>query len=98
MSEVPLHGAGAEHHQPSECQKILFIGTLAVSLVSGDLQYRSRGLDTAIFPHSDGVKLEDCLTQCIHLLVLESQLPHKTVNSIFPLAIVNNKVTIFWGS
>jgi len=35
------------------------------------------------------------LTQRIDRLVLESQLPHKTVNLIFPLVIVINKLTIF---
>ena len=33
------------------------------------------------------------LAQCIHELVLKSQLPHKTVNLIFHLVIVNNKFT-----
>jgi len=27
----------------------------------------------------------------------ENQLPHKTINSSFQLAIVNNKLTILWG-
>ena len=30
-------------------------------------------------------------------MVLESQLPHKTVNLLFHLVIVNNKLTILWG-
>jgi hypothetical protein len=34
------------------------------------------------------------LTQCIHQLLLESQSPHKTVNLIFELVIVNKKLTI----
>ena len=38
------------------------------------------------------------LTQCIHLSVSESQLPHKTVNFIFWLVIINKKSTILWGS
>ena len=37
------------------------------------------------------------LTQCIHQLVLESQLPHKTVNLMFELVTVNNKLTICGG-
>jgi len=35
-----------------------------------------------------------CQTQCFHYLVLESQPPHKIVNLIFKLVIVNNKLTI----
>ena len=38
------------------------------------------------------------LTQSVYQLVLESQLSHKTVNLIFQLVIVNNKLTIVWGS
>ena len=38
------------------------------------------------------------LTKCIYLLVLESKLPPKTVNLVFGLVIVNNKLTILWGS
>jgi hypothetical protein len=38
------------------------------------------------------------LTRCVHQLVLESQLTHKTVNLIFQLVIVNNKLTILRGS
>ena len=38
------------------------------------------------------------LTECIHELVLESQLPHKTVNLIFPSVVVHNRLTILWGS
>jgi hypothetical protein len=38
------------------------------------------------------------LTQCIYELVLDSQLPHKTVKLIFQLVKVNNKLTILWGS
>ena len=33
-----------------------------------------------------------------HVLVLESRLPHKTVNLLFQLVLVNNKLTIVWGS
>ena len=35
------------------------------------------------------------LTLCIHWLVLESQLSYKTVNLMFQLVIVKNKLTIF---
>ena len=38
------------------------------------------------------------LSECIHHLVLESQLPHKTVNSIFESEIVNCKLAILRGS
>ena len=38
------------------------------------------------------------LTKCIHQLVLESQLPHKTVNLVFELEILNNELTILWRS
>ena len=38
------------------------------------------------------------LTEFINLMVLESQLPHKTVNSMYLLVIVNNELTILWGS
>jgi hypothetical protein len=37
------------------------------------------------------------LTQCIHWLILESQIPHKTVNLTFWLGIVSNELTILWG-
>ena len=33
-----------------------------------------------------------------HFLVLESELPHKIVNLILRLGIVNHKLTILWGS
>ena len=36
-------------------------------------------------------------TQCINQMVLESQLPHKIVNSLFHSIIVNNELTILWG-
>ena len=39
-----------------------------------------------------------CLTQCIYQIVLESQLPHTIVKLIFELVLVNNKLTILWGS
>ena len=39
-----------------------------------------------------------CVTQRINSLVPESQLPHKTVNLIFELVIVNDKLKILWGS
>ena len=45
-----------------------------------------------------GVTSKPHLTECIYQLVLESQLPHKTVNLTFQLVIVNNKLTILWGS
>jgi hypothetical protein len=38
------------------------------------------------------------ITECIHQLVLESQLPHEFVNLLFILVIVNDKLTDFWGS
>ena len=38
------------------------------------------------------------LTQCIHWLVLESQLPIKTVNLIFQLVIVSTKLMIWCTS
>ena len=38
------------------------------------------------------------LTQCIHSLALESQISHKSVNLIFELVIVNNKLTISCGN
>ena len=38
------------------------------------------------------------LIQRIHQLVLESQLPHKSVNITFQLVIADNKLTISWGS
>ena len=39
-----------------------------------------------------------CLTECIFLLVLESELPHKTVNLVFKSVIVKTKSTILWGT
>ena len=44
-----------------------------------------------------GSQAEYCPAQCLHCLVLERQLPHKTVNLIFELAIVNKKLTILGG-
>ena len=41
---------------------------------------------------------QPCLTQCVNQTVLVSQLPHITVNLLYSLAIVNNKLTILWGS
>jgi len=38
------------------------------------------------------------LTKCIYLLLLERQLAHETVYFIFRFVIVNNKLTILWGS
>ena len=31
-------------------------------------------------------------------MVLESQLPHKIVNSLFTITNLNNKLTVLWGS
>ena len=38
------------------------------------------------------------LTQCTYSLVLESQVPHKTVTFIFVLVTVNHKLKVLWGS
>ena len=38
------------------------------------------------------------LMQCIYLLALEIQLSHETVNLIFQLVLINNQLTILWGS
>ena len=38
------------------------------------------------------------LTQCVHQMVLVSQLPHKSVNLFFVLVIAKDKLTNFWGS
>ena len=38
------------------------------------------------------------LTRCIYQLSLESQLPHKIVNLISNPAIVNDELTVLWGS
>ena len=38
------------------------------------------------------------LTEHVHLFVLESQLPHKTVNLLFIMNNQNIKSTILWGS
>ena len=40
----------------------------------------------------------DYLTQCIDQMVFESQFPHKTVNLLLQLVIVNNELTDLWGS
>ena len=37
------------------------------------------------------------ISQCIHSMVLESQLPHKTVNLLLTITTRNNKLTILWG-
>ena len=43
---------------------------------------------------------QDFISQCIDKTVLESQLPHKTVNLVFHLVTVNNKLKlmILWGN
>ena len=38
------------------------------------------------------------LTECVNQMAWESQLPQKNVNLFFQLVIVNNKLTILWGS
>ena len=38
------------------------------------------------------------LIHCINWMVSGSQLPHKSVILLFRLVMVNNKLTIFWGS
>ena len=38
------------------------------------------------------------LTRCSYSLVLESQIPRKTVNLVFQLVIVDNKLPMFGGS
>ena len=42
--------------------------------------------------------LQVYLTQCIHALVSESQHPHKIVNLISQLVIVNNRLTMSLGN
>ena len=37
------------------------------------------------------------LTEGIYQLVVESKLPHKTVNLFFTFTNQNNKLTILWG-
>ena len=36
--------------------------------------------------------------QCIHEMVLESQLPHRVVNLLFTITNENNKLTMLWGT
>jgi len=36
------------------------------------------------------------LTECINQMLRESQLPHKTVNSLFTITCSNDEVTILW--
>ena len=43
-------------------------------------------------------KVQFYLTECITGMVLESHLPHKIVNSSFPLVKENNKLPILRGS
>jgi hypothetical protein len=38
------------------------------------------------------------LTPCIYCFVLESELPHKTDNSVFCLAILSDNLKMLWGS
>ena len=38
------------------------------------------------------------LTRCVHQRALEIQLPHNAVKKIFQVVILNNKLTIVWGS
>ena len=37
------------------------------------------------------------LTECIHLVVLESQLPHKIANLLFSITNQNIELTVLWG-
>ena len=46
---------------------------------------------------AEGVGAGIYFTQCVNEMVLELQLPHKTVNFMCLLSIVNNKSTILWG-
>jgi hypothetical protein len=47
-------------------------------------------------PKATGLHIE--LIQCIYQSVLASQLPHKIFLLIFQLVMVNNELTILWGS
>ena len=61
--------------------------------------YRWHRYDPHHVPPSDmNPKPRSYLTQFVHLLILASQLPHKTVDWMMNLVIVNNKLMILWGS
>ena len=38
------------------------------------------------------------LTECIHRLVLKSQIPHKIINTLFTMTHENIELTVSWGS
>ena len=57
-----------------------------------------RGLSVIIRAWKEGFERHVYLTECVHAVVLESQPPHKAVNLISQLVIVNNMLIIWWGS
>ena len=56
------------------------------------------GKSTVVFGAGAGAREMDAHLPGSLELVLESQLPHKTVNLFFWFATVHNKLTILWGS
>ena len=46
-------------------------------------------------PSPGGVRSH--LTECVHQLVLESQLPHKTVNLLLTITNQDDNLTVLWG-
>jgi hypothetical protein len=53
-------------------------------------QGHNLGMTVLHVPHSHP-------TELIYEMVLETQLPHETVNVLFQLVIETNKLTMLWG-
>ena len=105
MDDQPEAQRDGGGRQPSEVAQIPPCEMFDWPLQRGEFASASRemaqypGLDLSrVAGGGRAVRGADYLTECIYYLVLESQPPHKTVNLIFQLVIVKNKLTILWGS
>jgi len=90
MSEVPLYPSQAAMCMCGPCRLLVDVtGKVTPVILHG----------TCVpVTHPKGGQQCFNLKQRIYKLVLESQLPHKTFNSMFYFTIVENKLTIIWGS
>ena len=68
----------------------------AMDEAASSAETRRRDMETAFDEERE--RVHSHLTQCIHHSILECQLPHKIVNLLCSKLIVNNKLTILWGS
>ena len=90
VSFISTHGP--EHGPPTEFQAFSSFKKLELEC---DVA-KDRGLVPEALQL--GVERDAPFTHCAYQFVLESQLPHKTVNLIFWLVIVTNTLTVLWGS